>query len=300
MTVRPLSIYKLKALLTSKVSICLLLLGYVLLPVPCHGEVFFGISIPDSVLEQKVAAEIAGNPIFSFKDVGHASLMEGTPRHVFNHSDDFLYCIILLLFLGLLKQSNPVYLKNVFRAFGNRALSNRQLKVQLQQNYLQGLLLDLFFCFSAALFLYQAARYVHLDSWMHPYSSLTVIAGLAFSLAVIYLVRFLSLKLAGWVFRIPDVLGYYSFNIFLLNRVLGILLLPFTILLSFGTGFWVEVTFLIAILVVLALYVFRFIRSRQVFKHSLRFSVFHFILYLCAAEVLPLAFLIKLVGSQLT
>lgn len=275
-----------------------LLLQFCFSPQRSYSEFISGIEISDTVLQQKVAEKIAANPILAHRNETSMPPM-GIPRKSQNHNSDFLFCLALLLFFGIIRQLHPVYVRNIFRAFGNATLSNRQLKEHLRQNFIPGLLLDLLFCFSTALFIYHASIYIHLDTWIGSYEPATIISVIAACLGIVYIIRFLLLRMAGWIFQIPDVMNNYSFNIFLFNRIIGIIFIPFTIVIAFGAGIWVQIAFLLALITAFVIYIFRFIRSRQVFSYFLQFSKFHFILYLCASEILPLAVLIKLISNRL-
>lgn len=266
--------------------------------VPAHSATYYGITIPEKILTQKAREQLAANPVLAHINDNSIPPM-GNPRPSHNYTFDFLACLVLLLFFGLLRQRHPAYVRNIFRAFGNVTLSNRQLKEQIQQNSLPGILLDLLFCFSAAFFLYQTMVYMHWDSQIKHFSPALTITVIAVSIGIIYGIRFLLLRMSGWVFQMPEAMNHYSFNIFLFNRILGIILLPFSIIIAFGAGLWVQIVFLFAIIITIGMYLFRFIRSRQVFSQFLKFSKFHFILYLCASEILPIAIIIKLISNRL-
>lgn len=100
----------------------------------------------------------------------------------------------------------------------------------------------------------------------------------------------------GWAFQSREAMNTYSFNVTLFNRVLGVALLPFIVILALGGGLLSQLCLIIALLIVLLLYIFRFVRSRQVFRYFLQLSKFHFILYLCTAEIIPFAVIVKLIG----
>ena len=274
-----------------------LLFSILLLPLKGQCRVLYGINIPESVLQNKAAEQLAANPVLAHQaQTTFAGI--GIPVARQHSGLTFLICLVLLLALGLFRQVHPVYLKNVFKAFANATLSSRQLREQLQQNRIPGIVLDILFFCSTAFFLVQAAHYAQVATWLQRYDLVLVVGAIAAVVALIYLVRFLLLKMAGWVFQIPEIISAYIFNIALFNRVLGILFIPFSIIITFGRGFWVQMAFVLILLIAILFYVFRFIRSRQVFGHFLRFSKFHFILYLCASEIIPLAILIKLIGMR--
>lgn len=257
----------------------------------------YGVHISESVSQKEAAAQLGTNPVLAHQA---ETCFTGIGIPV-NHTDYelfFLICILLLVSVGLFRQVHPLYFRNVFKAFTNATLSSRQLRDQLQQNHIPGIVLDILFFCSTAFFLVQAASYAQVALWLQQYDLLLLLMVMTIIVAFVYLVRFLLLKMAGWVFQIPDIISAYIFNIALFNRILGILFIPFTIIITFGSGFWVQMAFVLILLIAFLFYLFRFVRSRQVFGHFLRFSKFHFILYLCASEIIPLAIIIKVIAMR--
>lgn len=53
-------------------------------------------------------------------------------------------------------------------------------------------------------------------------------------LALVYLVKFLVLSFAGWITGYEEEAGIYIFNIFLINKIWGISLLPFVVIMTFA------------------------------------------------------------------
>lgn len=237
------------------------------------------------------------NPLLAHKD-NPVYAME-IPHAFQPRNRDFLLALFSIAFIALFRFVHPAYFRNLFRAFRNATLSSRQLKDQLQQDYRPGILMNLFFCFSAALFTVQVIRYFGYFSGPR-HDDFSVILGIStLAAAVIYSARYVFLKLAGWLFQIPEMTDNYAFHIFLLNKITGIILIPFTIVLAFGSGAWVQVSLLIAFITLCFLVIYRYVRSRKLFQYFLRFSKFHFFLYLCASEILPIAILIKLLSKLL-
>ncbi|HET8572722.1 MAG TPA: DUF4271 domain-containing protein [Edaphocola sp.] len=281
-----------------KHSLWVILLSLLLLSLKGRCRELYGINITESVLHSKAAEQLAANPVLAHqKETVFTGI--GIPVSHQDFGPGFLVCLVLLMAIGLFRQIHPVYFKNIFKAFTNATLSGRQLREHLQQNRVPGMLLDIFFFCSTAFFLIQAAHYAQVARWLRQYDLLLVMTGTALLIAVIFFIRFVLLKMAGWVFQIPDIINAYIFNIALFNRVLGILFVPFSIIITFGSGFWVQMAFVLILLIAVSFYIFRFIRSRQVFEHFLRFSKFHFILYLCASEIIPIAVLIKLITMRI-
>jgi hypothetical protein len=261
----------------------------------------YGINISEASLErankEDLARQDARNPLLKHKAY---SISDIEKRHPFKSKNvEFLIITSLLAFIGLFRLRNQSYFRNMLRAFRNAGLSSRQLREQLQQNSMAELTMDLFFCCSIAVYLYQVLLYFNQDAWLKDFSKLGLIGTIAVALMIVYFCRSLFLKIAGWLFLIPEMMEQYSFQIFLINKILGISLLPFIIILAFGQGGWVQASLFLSFVWIGLLFIYRYIRSGSVFQYFLKFSKFHFFMYLCASEVLPLAVLIKLISTWL-
>ena len=116
---------------------------------------------------------------------------------------------------------------------------------------------------------------------------------------IIYLAKYLAVRFSGWAFRVEGVTEHYLFNVFLINKVLGIILVPFVIILAFADHNVVQQMIVISFIVSGILLLNRYIRSWQVFGSFFQYSKFHFFMYLCASELLPLAVLMKLLVKGL-
>ncbi len=278
----------------------LLFLG--LSPADGQARMLYGYNIPESALavktEESVSAELKKHPLVS--DTGKVYIDARLRLHEFkDRSSDFLMIIALITFIGIFRIANPSYLRNLFRAFRNPTLSTRQLKEQLRQDSPASLTMDLIFCISLGLYLYFVLEHIHNKKIILDYPVIVIILGFILLFILIYVVRFLFLKFTGWVFNISEITDNYTFNVFLINKILGIALIPFTVILAFGQGQWVQASLFLSFLVIAILFLNRYLRSGVVFGYFIKFSKFHFFMYLCASELLPLAVLMKLVNQWL-
>lgn len=280
----------------------LFLLFFGLSSTDAQARVLYGYNIPESALviktKERVSAELKKHPLVS--DAGKVYTDDRLRPHEFkDRSSDFLMIIALITFIGIFRIANPSYLRNLFRAFRNPTLSTRQLKEQLRQDSPASLTMDLIFCISMGLYLYFVLEHIHNKKIILGYPVIVIILGFILLFVLIYVVRFLFLKFTGWVFNISEITDNYTFNVFLINKILGIALIPFTVILAFGQGQWVQASLFLSFLVIAILFLNRYLRSGVVFGYFIKFSKFHFFMYLCASELLPLAVLMKLVNQWL-
>jgi hypothetical protein len=220
------------------------------------------------------------------------------PHPWVSQTADFYLLLFLCLMLGLIRFMDTRYFLNLWRAFWNPTLSNRQLKDQLQGSGLPNLLMNVFFTFAGGAYIYYVVRFFtpHHSGVIPP--SLLIIL-LITGTGLIYLAKYAAIRFSGWAFRVEGITEHYLFNIFLVNKVLGITLIPFIIILAFADHQWAQQVVIISFIISGALLLNRYIRSWEVFGSFFQYSKFHFFMYLCASELLPLAVLMKLLVKGL-
>jgi len=215
-------------------------------------------------------------------------------RAMTDNTADFYLLLLIFLLLGLIRLQNPRYFHALIRVFVNPAAGSRQVNEQLQAARMSNFLMNLFFAISAGAYLYYVmqaflpsspAPAVAPGVWM-----LLLIAGVM----VVYLAKYLVIRLSGWAFRIETLTGHYLFNVFLVNKIIAVALLPFIVLLAFGDAAWVQPVVIVSLAAAGLLLLNRYLRSWEVFGSFFQYSRFHFFMYLCASELLPLAVLMKL------
>jgi len=199
--------------------------------------------------------------------------------------------------LGIIRLTYLKYFSDLFRAFLNPTLSQRQLKDQLSQSPFPNFLLNAFFSVSLGVYLYllmYRQQYIfNADAWL-------LIPGLILLVALIYGVKHVVLRFCGWLFGNNDLADAYIFILNLINKVLGILLVPFLVILAFCEPEIARAFLYISLFFIVLMIGYRYVRSYSVVKQYLSFSRLHFFLYLCAFEVAPVLLLTKVLLIWLT
>lgn len=203
----------------------------------------------------------------------------------------FYSIIVLLLFFALIKNSFTRYIYDLFRTYFQTTIKQKQIKEQLLQNPLPSLLLNLFFSFSGGMFLALLLQYFNLAT---AFNFWLLYLYCVLGLMTIYAVKFIFLKFFGWTFQLSEATDSYIFIVFSTNKIIGISLLPFLVLLALTYGAVNQAAMTISIIVVLGLLVYRFFLSYLSVSRIIRLSVFHFFLYLFAFELIPLLLINKL------
>ena len=205
--------------------------------------------------------------------------------------DDLFYLMAGLVFmLAFIRATFSKYFRNLFLLFLQTSLRQKQTRDQLLQDNLASLLTNFLFVISAGLYLALMIRYKGLSEisfWL-------LAAGSAVALLLVYLFKYLFLLFTGWVFNTKEAAGSYIFVVFMVNKVLGVLLIPFLLIFAFAEPELVQVSVTLSLGLVLLLLGYRYWVTFMSIHSKLKVNALHFLLYLCAVEILPLALISKL------
>lgn len=205
--------------------------------------------------------------------------------------DSLFYLLFGIAFiLALFRFFFTRYFNNLFRVFFNSSLRQSQLTDQLLQEKLPSLFFNIVFVLTAGVYVYLLLGYF---GWISENDFWKVVLYCAVSMAIIYFVKFLSLKFTGWVTGFRDITNTYVFVIFLINKILGVLLLPFTMMIAFAAPGLITASVMISLLLIGLMFLLRFFRSFGLLQHQLKISRLHFFMYVIGVEVLPLLLIYK-------
>jgi hypothetical protein len=228
------------------------------------------------------------NNFFGFSS---KALLIRSNRKEFRGKELLFYSLLaLLLFFAFIRLSFPKYINDLLQVAFRTTLKQRQIGEQLVQTPLPSLLLNFFFLISASMYIAFVLGHFELsDNFSFWLLCLYCFA----ALAIIYVIKFLSLKFFGWLFNITPTTDAYIFIVFMMNKIIGIYLLPFLVMLAFTDHDLYQVAFVLSYTGVLGLLAYRFILSYGLARSQIRVNPFHFFLYLCAFEIVPLLLIYK-------
>jgi hypothetical protein len=206
-------------------------------------------------------------------------------RNPVNENGIFYWLAGLLLFFGIIKTFYNKYFTTLFRVFFNSSLRQSQLTDQLVQAKQPSLLYNILFFLSAGTFVYLVIRHFYPSTTGFDWMLLAVcIAGFV----IIYVGKFLLLKFVAAVTGFKTQGDSYAFIVFLVNKIMGLILLPINIILAFSSRPIAIASMNIAMILLGLLILFRFIRSYGSLHHKMKISGFHFALYIISFEILPI------------
>lgn len=114
-------------------------------------------------------------------------------------------------------------------------------------------------------------------------------------IAGIYLSKIFFFMFFGKIFQLEKELSVYLTNLFLINEALALSFLPVLLLIiysPFENKMWM---FVIALILFIISFAYRFIRGVSIITSNSKFSKFYLFLYLCTLEIIPFFILLRII-----
>ena len=220
------------------------------------------------------------------------SLFKIEQRFALPDKDLLFYLIVgLLLMYGLINNIFPQYYIKLFSQFSQSAIRELQNREQLVQNSFASLISNIGFVISFSL---MAVLLIFINHLL-PISFWVALFYICVFFALLYVGKYLCLQLVGFVFNVRELVNTYIFIVFMINKVLGILLIPFVLMLAFSKPAFYAFAIGGGAILTILLFLYRYLFSLTSVRNKLHISSFHFFLYLCAFEILPLLILYKFI-----
>lgn len=237
---------------------------------------------------------LAMNPAFNFTGKPVVEIFE---IHHPNSKDSLFYLLVgILFYFALIRVFFEKYFNNLMTLFFRVSLRQQQIREQVLQTPLPSLLLNILFIISGGLYACYLLHYSRLGAGIRFWVLYLYCMML---LGTVYLVKFLLLKFVGWVFSISRATDIYIFVVFLVNKMLGIFLLPFLILITFSGTQVREIFITISLAMVFVLWAYRALAAYRPVRNEIKLTPFYFFLYLCAFEIAPLLLIYKVLLTYL-
>jgi len=197
----------------------------------------------------------------------------------------------LVAIIALARVIFPRYFINMFSLLFQTSYRQKQAIEQLTNNKISSLMLNIVFIVSLGIYvtlIFDRNEYLYLNFWiLFGYS--------VAALAIIYLFKFVFLYFMGWIFNSEEAMESYSFVVFLSNKIIAIVLLPFIFILAFTGGEIASVSLVITYFLIGIALLYRFFIVMSSLRTILKVNPLHFFLYLCGVEILPLLLIYKAV-----
>lgn len=227
----------------------------------------------------------------SFLNSQGTPIIQAVKKRTIPSPNTLFYLLTAVVFLmAVIKFFFGSYFTNLFKIFFNTSFRQTQLVDQLVQAKLPSLFFNTFFAISAGFFIYLLLQQYKLIALSQQW---IILLYCILAISIVYIVKYSTLKFTGWVTGYTNLTNPYIFIIFLISKIIGIILIPFIILMAFSDTIIAKGSALFALLLIGFLIVLRFIRSYSLIQKQLKVSWIHFILYIIAFEILPVLLIYK-------
>lgn len=241
-----------------------------------------------SVNLDKNPFEVSHIPIIKKRRVVKQTI-KPTNSKVYNFDSVFKWLIVLncLIFAVVISLNRSMVLKLLTSIINQNLV--RSLRADLREGFslLSGILFFIFVCslwIVSALALRSHGTVISVKMF---YLLPLIISG-------IYIFKHIVLSIAGNIFPFRKLMRAYNFGVFCINMSLGIFLIPINLLMIFGSSNMLEGLLFFAMALILIFYLYRLLRALLLGIVYLVSHPFHFFMYLCALEILPILIAVKL------
>ena len=183
--------------------------------------------------------------------------------------------------------------KNVF----NYNFAQKEFHKSGEHTQLVTFIMQILFSFVAGMFIFFALK--HEYNWnITDVQEFSRVGMLTIAIFILYFLKKLLYLLVADIFARREYARECIFNVYLINRALGICLFPIVVALAFVKPTIISAGTLLVIgyIVIGFFYVYRIFREFQVSVKN-RVSLIYIFLYFCTLEILPIMLLVKLIVS---
>lgn len=243
----------------------------------------------EGYLDQKMDSIVSNHPMV--QTLGEERMI-ALDRKADNKTGIFLLSLGGLFFFALIRNFFTRYFGNLFALFTSFTITKRQTKEQLENDSVASFWFYVLFFISLTALIIFTARYFHA---LPTSKSVWQLFLIGFGILVsFYILKISLVKAIAWTFQKKEIASQFSFNSSVVNEFLGVILFPICILMLLSEGKFFNLLLWLCLIIFSILLIYRYIRVFRHVKNILRIDLFHFLLYLCAFEIMPILILIKI------
>ena len=198
--------------------------------------------------------------------------------------------IALLLYTAILNRIMSKDVESVWQSFYSKRMMAQVSREDGMINSWTFLGLFLLFGLTFGLFLYQLAAYRHV---FYSISGVQLFISLSLIILILFAVKFLILKLIGFIFNINKVVSEYLSVLYLTYFNIAFVFLPVAVCFSLLADHLIRYVLILAIVLIVIIFVWQYLRSSVNIISNILFHKFYLFVYLCALEICPILILIK-------
>jgi hypothetical protein len=259
------------------------------------------IHVPDSSTNSEFADSLLAHSLYKgygFLDIHLKSkslVKDGSSR---TPRDPWVIVTIigLLIYTALLNIALNKDVSYVWQSFYTKRVISQAGKEDGMVSSWAFLGLFLLFCLTFGLFLYQLAFYkgvYYIVGGSRLFISLTVI------IIILFTLKFMILKLLGFVFDINRLVSDYLNVLHLTYFNIAFVFLPVVICFSLLGNQYVPALLTVTVVIIVIIFIWQYLRSSVNIISTFQFHKFYLFTYLCALEICPILILIKALNIRI-
>lgn len=203
----------------------------------------------------------------------------------------FLLLTFQLLMVVYIRVGFAKSIEDTVKAYFNINLSQQLYREQEPSQPFSAFVLNVNFIISITIFVYLLVK-----AFAAPTTNpALLIGGILLFVTLLYVGKFMMMRLVAWLFPFGDELGFYSFNFFLNQKLLGVLLIPSNFIIAYSPSELTRPIIYISLALIALAYLLRSFRGLVIARNYLYAYKFHFLVYICTLEIAPLLIIFKLI-----
>lgn len=216
------------------------------------------------------------------------------PRKKASEDWKFYLTFSMLILLAMIRFGYSKEFEELFSVFRNWGPSQQMFRELGTGVSFGTVLLNFFSMLVIALFVFLLVNWygaLHIDpQWIMMLGAVGVVALFLFA-------RYALLKAASLLLPFRKEITLYNFYEIQMNRMLGVVLFPLLLLITFSPAPVNEYALYASLLVVAACILMRYLKGFNIGINYFGRHLFHFLLYICALEIAPVLIIIRLLQN---
>jgi hypothetical protein len=265
----------------------LFFLQFTVSTIPTSAQLHQDSSVTENILAFEM--DLQKHPILIEKKPTSYKQHTAIPRKAENKTPIFIIAIIMFAVFAFTRLAFSKYIQHLFQLFTLSQAGKRQIKDQLENNDRASVWLTFLYLLSTTIILY---------FWLLKFSTLSpyllFIIGF-FAIFLFIVCKNACVQLIAWVFDARQYVASYLFTKKRVNEFMALLLFPLSILLLISSGNTKMQVMIVAVILYGCMLLFSFVKNFPLLTNLFRIRILHFLLYLCAFEVVPILVLLKLI-----
>ncbi len=201
---------------------------------------------------------------------------------------------LLLLLLGVVRVSFPNEVLSIIQAFYNDRMLLQINKEDTLYSSWPFVFLYVLFGFAVGLFIYVCNLY-YLRGGHH--GGVNTFLGISIFVMLLFVLKIVVTRFLGVVFDVQRIVREYVSILYLSYFNAALVFLPVVLVLSLVPQTQMVWIIPVALIMVLGLFIFRFVKTATNVLTNHRFSKFYLFMYLCCLEIAPVLILVKVLGN---